>query len=198
MPVDITAVIFTINGLAIMLMVSVIAIIYMLGKATNNQQYLAFAKVEIYQLVMTLLLLLFGLGVIFFFEQMMNLFACGMTTNAQNVIPSCNPINLSINYIEVLLFDNTYGAVEKAYEIKKMNLIYETISAFGQRVAYTGWGLKKGIELPRAVGTLGMAFTNGLYTSFTLFVPSLYLQRYILASLDLIVFAIILPVGLFL
>ncbi|MCX8167008.1 MAG: hypothetical protein N3E37_04105 [Candidatus Micrarchaeota archaeon] len=192
---DVTFAIFSIHSAAIMLMILIIGIVYMIGKATNNQQYIAFAKMELYQLVITVLLLLFGIGVIFFFDELMKMFSCGLLSTS-SAIPNCHPINLSMNYLDLLLFDKTYGAVEKGYELKKMNLQYEATAAFGQRVAYTGWGLKKGIEIPRALGMLGMALTNGLYTAFTIFVPSLYLQRYILASLDLLAFAIILPVGL--
>lgn len=185
--------VFVLNALALILMLFVVALAYMLGKAIGRQEYVAFAKLELFQVVMSALILMFGLGAVTFFEALLTEWA-----GCDSSLPDCTTEKIAINYIETLLYDPTYGAIPKAYELKRMNLLGEAISAFGQRVSYPGWGVKKGIELNRALGGVMLSFTNALYMPFQLFVPSLYLQRYIIDFIGLASLQIILPIGIFL
>ena len=175
-----------VNLFAVLLMVSVVAIAYMLGKASGKQEYVAFAKVELFQVLMSVLLLIFALGIIGVFEEFMSAASGG------------NPKEKVLAYFDHLLYDEQYGAVPEAFELKKKNLFYEVIAAFGQRVSYTGWGVAKGIEIPKALGTVGMAMTNAMYLPLSVFIPSVYLQRYLVEVVSLISLQIILPVGIFL
>lgn len=184
---------FILNLFAMLLMVFVVSLAYMLGKAIGKQEYIAFAKVELFQIVMSFLILLFGFGIIAFFESMFTTWA-GCTAS----LPDCTTEKISIGYLDSLLYDPKYGAITKAFELKKMNLLGEAVMAFGQRVSYPGWGVKKGIELNKAIGGVVSAFTDSLYLPFRIFIPSVYLQRYIIDFIGLLSLQIILPIGLFL
>ncbi len=181
------------NGLAILVMIFVVAIAYGVGTVARKQEYVAFAQVELFQIFVTILLLIFLLGGIVFFETLLNTWACSLLPQ-----PDCSMENIAIRYLDRLLFDQRNGAVAKAFELKLLNFYSEVLLSGGQRVSYTGWGIKKGIEVLRAVGTVGTMMTNSLYTPFLFFIPSLYLQRYLINLIPVFSLEVLLPVGLFL
>lgn len=111
-------------GVVVLLMVSLITIAYMASKLLNMSSMEAFAKVELYELFISILILLFAWG---FFEA---------SSQISIAIAGGDPFEIARNFHSRIMLEGVYPAIQYCYQ---MIFLFSTLNSFQVRPNDSVW-----------------------------------------------------------
>ncbi len=175
----------------IMIMIALSAIAYMLSKLIKYKEFEIFAKMELYQILISLVLLItIILGTQALFE------ICSS-------IAGNDPFTIALEYLEDLI-GQTYKSIRSAFWGRfGVEFLSKISVSLGLEEIVPGWetmGIPLDVSVnfpPTDLSTLGRALDK-LFAILSPFYASLAIQQFALSVIKAIMISLILPVGIFL
>ncbi|MCC7552438.1 hypothetical protein KO317_02105 [Candidatus Micrarchaeota archaeon] len=174
----------------LMIMVALTAISYLLSKLLNNKEFEIFARMELYQILVSIAILLF---IIFGIQ--------GLFEISTQLIGN-DPFTISLEYLENLLVD-TFGTMKSVfYGRVGMDILTKINIKIGLNdipgVALIGIPIRADVTFPPFdLSTLTKALDK-VFALMSPFYASLAIQQFALSIIKAIMIPFVLPIGIFL